>query len=82
MNEKVFLAASLVVGLTVSGLLDAHDRECWAEGPRVGFADCKPMNRVEVKAEAEKLGDLTSGVGVCSNAAVAGKTIDLVECPG
>ena len=82
MSEKVFFAACLVVGLTISGLLDAHDPECRPEGSEVKFADCKPMTRVEVKARADKPGNSATGVGACPHLAVARKTIELLECPG
>ncbi len=71
MNKQLFLALPFVVGLAFAGMAQAQNGECDAEGPKIDTTGCTPMTRAEVKAEVEKLGATTTGIGECPDIAAA-----------
>lgn len=73
MNKQLLLAIPFAVGLAFAGSVSAQTGECDAAGPKVDTADCEPLTRAEVKAEVEKVGAATTGVGECPDVA-AGPT--------
>jgi len=61
----------LTIGLSFLVSAHAQDGECYAEDALNKPGECKPLTRAEVKAEVEKLGAATTGVGECPDIAAA-----------
>lgn len=71
MYKHLALTIPFVLGLTFAGLAHAQSGECDATGPKIDTTGCTPMTRAEVKAEVEKIGATTTGVGECPDVAAA-----------
>ncbi len=74
MKRSSALLIPFAVGLafTVNTHAQSQSGECYAEDSAAkALAECKPLTRAEVKAEVEKVGASTTGVGECPNVAAA-----------